>query len=123
MARYKTPHELLDDAYGAISAAERVQEGDADPAHEDFYKFGSDLTAIPLALAEFTEVMLRQVNTYGQRYELRDDGGLDPQVRIIEAAEYLRAIIKPLAAASAAAAKYHSAIGHIGVTGKRGDQR
>ena len=122
MSPRRTPSARLDQAYEAVRAAKLDQRHDRDPAHEDFYAYGYYLTVLSQVLAEFAEVLAWQVGAYPDRYVLRDDAGRDPRSRTTAAVGRLSDVAIALRRASRAGAEFHSAIGHIAVTGKRGDR-
>ena len=99
---------------GWVETVEHQQ--DAPPRHADFYDIAADVVATLYALDDLSVVLARQVGGYGQGRALYDDTRtVDPADRIAEAVAYLRGMRAGLAATTAAANSFWSAIGHIGV--------
>lgn len=120
----KTIEQRLDQVSDGLRAAVTTQQQDGDPAHEDFYAWGWALSDLTARIEDAARVLGRQVSAYGDRRILRDDeDGVHPANRLDEARGYLDDVARFVSAASAAARKYHSAIGHVGVEVDPGSRR
>ncbi|MBA3905624.1 MAG: hypothetical protein H0X35_02905 [Pseudonocardiales bacterium] len=88
----------------------------APASHADFYGLAAEVVDTLYTLADLTELLTRQVGGYGQGRELYDDTRtVDPDARLTEAGEHLRALRTALVSAASEANKFWNAIGHIGV--------
>lgn len=105
----------LDRLSALFSDVVQRQQGDGDPAHEDFYSWGWALSDFTARVQDAGRVLAAQVQGYGDRRILRDDEGGDPAARLDEARACLVSMMDALGVANAAARSYHSAIGHVAV--------
>lgn len=88
---------------------------EAVPDHAEFYALAGELVTTLRALEALTGVLARQVAGYGRGRMLRDDEGLAPGARLVDAVVLLGWAGKSLGQAEDATNKFWSAIGHIAV--------
>lgn len=87
----------------------------AAPDHGEFYALAGELVATVRALDAMAAVLSHQVARYGQGRTLRDDQGLAPGARLVDAVVVLGWVRKSLSQAEDGANRFWSAIGHIAV--------
>ena len=111
------PRALRSAEASATGWAETVEhQQEATPRHADFYALAGEVVATLYALDDLSVVLARQVGGYGQGRALYDDTrAVDPADRLAEAVGCMRGMRSGLAATTAAANSFWSAIGHIGV--------
>ena len=111
------PRALRSAETAATAWAETVEHQLEAPArHADFYALAGAMVATLYALDDLSVLLARQVGGYGQGRVLYDDTRTtDPADRLADAVACLRGMRTALAATSATANAFWSAIGHIGV--------
>lgn len=87
-----------------------------DPDHADIYAIAGELVATLNAFDDLATVLVRQISGYGEGRALYDDTyQIDPAERLAEAVRQLRSAQTDIRDAGAAANRFWSAIGHVGV--------
>ena len=117
------PRALRSAETAATAWAETVEhQQHATGRHADFYALAGEMVATLNAIDDLTVVLAHQVARYGQGRALYDDTRTaDPADRLFEAVDCLRGVRAGLAATSAAANAFWSAVGHIGVDADQTD--
>ena len=107
--------QMLDEVSTGLQKAVQRQHSDRDPDHGDLYTWGWGLTELLDRIDQVAGVLTRQVGTYAERADLRDDAGWDPATRLATAGDELDRVREALSPAREAIRKFHSAIGHVGL--------
>lgn len=113
------PSKLLDAAVEALQEAHRAQRYGNAPSHVDFYGWGWGLSEIAAQLAAVAVLLEHQVGAYPDRWELRDDAGMDPQARIDRCTGLLAELAGALGTAGRIARTYHGEMSHIAIDDDR----
>ncbi len=109
--------QLAESGAAAWRAAAHAQRS-AGPDHADFYALAGHLVDTLSATASLTQVLIGQVDGYGEGRPVYDDARtVDPHERLIAASVELEAVTAALGTAVWWANRFWSEIGHIGVEG------
>lgn len=95
--------------------AQRAQRSDPNPCHEDLYAWGWALSDLSAHLASVAVLLEHQVSDYPARWVLRDDAGMDPELRISRCACHLAELAGALGTAGQLARPYHNEMSHVAV--------